>query len=479
MTATEFTGDGLRIIAQDLSNLSPTSDDNDRLYHHNGASTITLDGGSTTSDRGYYVWDSSAGVWSPVFNNADKLDGRDAGDFLLRDGSMAMLGNLDLGTNGLINITSASGATGELHLNTNHVELHSHTAGANLRLYDSNSLLLLETIEGGNVNAPNGELQEQGNRVATRNWTNANADVPNADYADNAGLLGGQDSTAFLSVAGDQMEGSLDMGGFNLNDGGTTIYDATNGYIAQTALQNDAITVNAGTGISSAGTAALGGSLTVSVDDSRYVQTAGDTMSGALNIGGNSLFSTSTITGAAVDEARIDFGFDPNDILLQTPDGTGGYTSGIIVRNSGASANVEVPNGALTEQGNRVATRSWTDANYDIGYAPVSIPVTKWANGLSDEEIWRTSLEAGEKLEVHRLDLQLKGGGSVSSPSNFKIVMYDVTNNTVIGSSFADGTANTGNPIATSGDGATVVMRLSNVTGSYKNASISGELRIV
>lgn len=45
-----------------------------------------------------------------------------------------------------------------------------------------------------------GQLTEQTNRVATRTWVDNNADVPNADYADNAGQLGGEDPSYYTTL---------------------------------------------------------------------------------------------------------------------------------------------------------------------------------------------------------------------------------------------------------------------------------------
>lgn len=120
-----------------------------------------------------------------------------------------------------------------------------------------------------------------------------------------------------------------------------------------------------------------------------------------------------------------------------------------------------------------------TEDQLDFKEVPVSINHTKWADGLLDEEIIRYDLETGEVLEVHRLDLQLKGGGSLTTPSNFTIEVYDVTNATVVASDSADGTVSTGNPLGSSGSGATCIVRMTNSSGSYQNAGIGGRLHIV
>jgi hypothetical protein len=304
---TEFTGDGLQITAQDLSALNPSTEDDDRLYNHDGSSSITLTGGTTTSRRGFYLWDDSQSAWFPSFKNADLLDGKEAGDFILNNGSGSMEGDLDFANYGIINLGEASGGTGGIHLNTNHVEVHSHTAGANIRLLDSNSAVIAEAIEGGNFEIPNGNLTEQGDRVATRTWTNTNADVPNADHADSAGdadTLDGKDSTDFAASGHDH--------------------------------------------------------------DSRYVDASGDTMSGDLDIRSNQIVGANNIT-AGVDHFE----------LLTSGTGTGfiklyDANSNQVILKGEEGGDVHVPNGQLSEQGNRVATRAWTTggniAAADLGF---------------------------------------------------------------------------------------------------------------
>jgi hypothetical protein len=65
---------------------------------------------------------------------------------------------------------------------------HVTYADEPLQVYNpTNSHIVAEFLDSGNVGVPNGQLSEQGNRVATRTWVDSNADVPNADYADTAG----------------------------------------------------------------------------------------------------------------------------------------------------------------------------------------------------------------------------------------------------------------------------------------------------
>lgn len=245
MTKTEFTHDGLMIAAQDLSAISPKSEDHDRMFHHDGSSSISIVGGSSTGQRGYYIWDKDDQSWYPLFHNADKLDGKDSGAFLHRDGSLPMLDDLDLDHNGLLNTDTVESGVGRLSLNSNNVSISALSAGVSIKLKDNNGLLLLNALEGGDVNIPNGTLSESGQRVATRSWTNANADVSNADYADNADQLDGNQASAFLHVTGDQMEGTLDLGENNVEDGADVLWNALNSEVPQASLGGPASSLNA------------------------------------------------------------------------------------------------------------------------------------------------------------------------------------------------------------------------------------------
>jgi len=482
---TEFTGDGLYVSPQDLSAITPDGSDNDRMFHHDGSSSISTVGGGSDSERGYYVWDADAGAWYPLFRNADKIDGKDAGDFLQRDGSIPMLASLDLDNYNLINAGEVKGGSGGLHLNTNHVEVHSHGAGKNIRLVDNDGLLIAHAIEGGDFNIPNGSLYEQGNRVATRSWTNAKADVPNADYANNANQLDGYDEGAFLHVSGDQMEGVFSLGANDIEDGNTTVWDASANEVPQSSLggpadslsayplaagdlaedyvetsrlpliasdlaedyvltsrlplpagdlaedyavtsrfpipnsdvANSSVTVTAGNQLTGGGSVSLGGTITVDVDegagsgldadlldgnqksdlDSQYVDASGDTMSGELEANAGVSVGSSHTTADLVDihdpnasqvGVRIRdptaptygwrwyFNNNTSDMRIATVS-DGVEHIGIAMNRDNGNVNIE---SQISEQGNRLASRTWTNANADV-------PNADYADNAGDSDL--------------------------------------------------------------------------------------------
>lgn len=133
--------------------------------------------------------------------------------------------------------------------------------------------------------------------------------------------------------------------------------------------------------------------------------------------------------------------------------------------NQGGS--VDIMNSDLNENGKQV---------HGGKAIPVSVTHANWADGLSNEEIHRVYVPSGKQLEVHALDIQMKGGGSLSSLS---VNVYDATNATQLASTSAGGGMPTGDPLATSGDGSIVTVRLSNSSGNSQTASVNASLYMI
>jgi len=100
---------------------------------------------------------------------------------------------------------------------------------------------------------------------------------------------------------------------------------------------------------------------------------------------------------------------------------------------------------------------------------------TQYADALSNEEISRITLPAGESLEVHRLEAALKGGGT---DSNVVVELFDQTNTTLL-ASVTGGSQTAGDPIATSGTGATIVIRVSTPSSGTPAFAFNGDTRVV
>lgn len=126
-------------------------------------------------------------------------------------------------------------------------------------------------------------------------------------------------ANADVTVSYDSTNDELDVDGADLTVAGVTVVDEAQGYIPQGSLENDDITLSAGTAISGGGAVTLGNSVTISHADTssqgnvsaaagaaitdldlnaqghvtnigttdfdgRFVNTSGDTMSGTLNL---------------------------------------------------------------------------------------------------------------------------------------------------------------------------------------------------
>lgn len=91
----------------------------------------------------------------------------------------------------------------------------------------------------------------------------------------------------WLSKTDPTIEGPLDLNGYDMVDGPRTIWNASNRYIQQSALQNDDIQINTGDGLAGGGQVRLGRSIDLSVEDGAFVERAGDSMTGDLEMRDN------------------------------------------------------------------------------------------------------------------------------------------------------------------------------------------------
>lgn len=177
---TKLNDDGLVISRQDLSTKSPGGQDDGRIYNHDGSSSITLVDGATTTNSGYYMWEDSDGAWNPMKATLTSAEG------LFTNGKTAVVRD------------------------------------------DTNALDVARFFEGGNVEVPNGQLSELGNRVATRVWATG-SNIPHADLADapaSAHHSKYTDSEAQSAVSGASLSGGLTLGS-DLNVS-TSIFENTN-----------------------------------------------------------------------------------------------------------------------------------------------------------------------------------------------------------------------------------------------------------
>jgi hypothetical protein len=88
-----------------------------------------------------------------------------------------------------------------------------------------------------------------------------------------------------------------------------------------------------------------------------------------------------------------------------------------------------------------------------------NITHTTFPDGMTDVEVWRTDLQAGEILTPVRLEIIKKGGGAPSA--GFNVDIYDTGTTSILWATFAFGT---GTPVD-SGAGNIIIMRVNNSTG--------------
>jgi len=119
-----------------------------------------------------------------------------------------------------------------------------------------------------------------------------------------------------------------------------------------------------------------------------------------------------------------------------------------------------------------VGTVEPTDVRYTEGHGPLPFPAqhTNYDAGLDTREIVRVTCDSDERLAVYRLETKLLGGGT---DPDFTVDIYDATSSEVLAST-SDKVKADGSALATSGTGATVLLRVTNQTGASKRASITG-----
>lgn len=88
-------------------------------------------------------------------------------------GDQAASSNLDMSSNSIDNVANITGqyATHGFGGSSYNIDLTDSTADARYRSTNTDTIIWFK--EGGNVAVPNGQLSEQGNRVATRSWSSS------------------------------------------------------------------------------------------------------------------------------------------------------------------------------------------------------------------------------------------------------------------------------------------------------------------
>ena len=286
-------------------------------------------------------------------------------------GSLEVSGNIR--TDGEFRYRADFGGTNNLILSSDNTGSTTdkwglvHNSSEEIRFYDyDTSTEVLEMRRGGDVSVTNGNLYEQGNRVATRDWA--------------------------VSTGGDTITGTL-----NLDDNGNnnapniawlqTDYpdvhmDVYNGSlrIMDYSGPTDILTVDA----TNHAVNAVNGPLYEQGDrvatrpwsNDQFVNESGDTMSGNLTVNGHLEVNNGDIVKYLADGTEIEWHHDNDagngrDGLRVYKDGTRtwsfihDYDSENLEISSYASGDLRL-DAATYEQGDRIATRTWTNNNADV-----------------------------------------------------------------------------------------------------------------
>jgi hypothetical protein len=189
-----------------------------------------------------------------------------------------------------------------------------------------------------------------------------------------------------LKVNGDTLEGDLDAGGHVLsgigalnlagdtdlqgNDlkdstSGKLLYDSSEENIPLNALEQDEVTVNAGSHLSGGGTISLGGSVDVDVDDDFLLNT-GDRVTGELEgerSSGSRVFTATDSSNGDKLSLRVGGSNTFQLVGYDSSDGAWDYNSALTYDPGTANWSF----GSLPSvNGNNMATQSWVNSSADV-----------------------------------------------------------------------------------------------------------------
>lgn len=266
--------DGLKIQPQNLADISPSVDDHFRLFSHDGTETITTVSGSQLTNSGFYLWDNTQGAWKPLKNtvtDTELLDGKGPSDYLLdvEEGGSLLAANVTaIDFTGHLDVIDEADGTVTIDPTHNHdsqyldINNDSLTITAGSGLTGGGTVALGESVS---LDVDFTRYTDTEAVTAVNSETNLNVDITG-----DAATVDGKNASDFVAKSGDSMAGTLDVAGNDLLDGTATLWDSVNQYIPQTNLQNDSLTVTAGSGLTGGGSVSLGSSVSLDVDASLF-----------------------------------------------------------------------------------------------------------------------------------------------------------------------------------------------------------------
>lgn len=207
MESANINGDGVAIPLQDLAQTNPGTEDDGRLYNHDGSSSITLTDGTTSTEKGFYMWDQDAGGWHPMKTTIqaaerfetngstaivrDTTNALDVARFL--EGGKVEIPNGVLQVQGAYRINdtqiSRDGLGAKMHLRADKgLTVDSGHGGSDAEIdLALNGTTGINIEPNGNVEIPNGSLRIDGDDLELREATTDDTRgiyFPQTNYAD-------------------------------------------------------------------------------------------------------------------------------------------------------------------------------------------------------------------------------------------------------------------------------------------------------
>jgi hypothetical protein len=250
LQSAELTTDGSPLVVRDTANGS------DVLTVAEGGDVAVPDG--DISDGTNTVYDQS-NSWVPQARLENDSVTVSAGT------GIASAGTVSLGDSVTVDIDTSVMAT------------RSWATGSNIAVGDlsgttgegSGGGLNADQVDGMDADDIGVDIEDGG--------TTTVVDATAANFADHISVTDDTDGTVTISLdddfllnSGDILTGELDMGGNDLQDGSTVLWDASASYIPQGRLQNDSLTVTAGDGLKRGGSVSLGSSTTIDIEPADF-----------------------------------------------------------------------------------------------------------------------------------------------------------------------------------------------------------------
>lgn len=247
---------------------------------------------------------------------------------------------------------------------------------------------LISGTPSGDLDAPNGTISQQGNPVATQTW------VQNTAKAADADLLDGNDSSYYAALSeNESITGAWTFDSATTHNAGATIATdqsldfgsewsvwrgSTNGtlYVEETTDTNAAIARFTDSGVEMPQGATVGGN---TVADQTWVGNNYPSYSENASISGSWSFGSSVSINSTLDINASNSHLTLYDSDTTTNDNwyleneneqfnltfwDDSAASSVPTITADTSQNVDVANGQLSEQGSRVATRTWATNNF-------------------------------------------------------------------------------------------------------------------